>query len=87
MTFASIYFIKPVQRTNIWKISGFEKMTFSESTKSQIKKLKIAIFSFIPIQISHKFIEYIPLITGALNELLCLKNAGTQISLFFTSYE
>ena len=25
--------------------------------------------------------------TAAINELLCLKNAGAQISLYFTSYE
>ena len=56
MLFASIYSIK--QRTNPWnfgekilRIGGFEKMTFFESTKSQIQKFKNVIFSFIPIQI------------------------------------
>jgi pyridoxine 5'-phosphate synthase PdxJ len=29
----------------------------------------------------------LPTLTAAINELLCLKNAGAQVSLFFNSYE
>ena len=87
------------QHLNLTMIQEYERMAkthlsiYLEALENKVKKLPEDQHSLLT-GIVHKtarrqgFERLYPLFTTvAMNELLCLKNAGAQISLFFTSYE
>ena len=71
--------------------SRFAKKKFPRLSEfyGNMKKSGILFIRLKPISANFLILSFkcIFLPTTAINELLCLKNAGTQISLFFTSYE